>query len=99
MTAYLLLNHVLSFLAPAANLALLLVLLSRIFTRFLTSNKPLAQSVWAQVAISFIVNTLVLTAGLVLFGNDGKMLTYAAMAVAAAVCQWVLLQGWRGWRV
>ena len=96
MSKVFVLGHVLSFLAPAATLALLLVLLSRIFTRFLTSNKPLAQSVWAQVAISFIVNTLVLTAGLVLFGNDGKMLTYAAMAVAAAVCQWVLLQGWRG---
>lgn len=96
MTAYLLLNHVLSFLAPAAILALLLVLTGRIFSRFLTSNKPLAQYLLAQAAIIFIVNVLVLAAGLVWFGNDGKMLTYAAMVVAAAVCQWVLWRSWRG---
>jgi hypothetical protein len=48
-----------------------------------------------QVDIIFIVNVLVLAAGLVLFGNDGKMATYAAMVLASAVCQWVL---WRGWK-
>ena len=95
MTAYLLLNHILNLLAPAASVALLLVLLSRIFSRFLTSKRPLAQSIWVQAAIIFIVNTIVLVAGLVFFGNDGKMATYAAMVLAAAVCQWVL---WRGWQ-
>ena len=96
MTAYLLLDHILNFLAPAAALALLLVLLSQIFSRFLASKKPLTQSIYAQAAIIFIVNVLVLAAGLVLFGNDGKMATYAALVLASAVCQWVL---WRGWRV
>lgn len=96
MTAYLLLDHILNFLAPAAALALLLVLLSRIFSRFLASKKLLTQSIYAQAAIIFIVNVLVLAAGLVLFGNDGKMATYAALVLASAVCQWVL---WRGWRV
>ena len=96
MTAYLLLDHILNFLAPAAALALLVVLLSRIFSRFLASKKPLSQSIYAQAAIIFIVNVLVLAAGLVLFGNDGKMATYAALVLASAVCQWVL---WRGWRV
>ena len=96
MTAYLLLDHILNFLAPAAALALLLVLLGRIFSRFLASKKPLTQSISAQAAIIFIVNVLVLAAGLVLFGNDGKMATYAALVLASAVCQWVL---WRGWRV
>jgi hypothetical protein len=38
---------------------------------------------------------LLLAAGLVLFGNDGKMATYAAMVLVSAVCQWVL---WRGWK-
>ena len=96
MTAYLLLDHILNFLAPAAALALLLVLLSQIFSRFLASKKPLTQSIYAQAAIIFIVNVLVLAAGLMLFGNDGKMATYAALVLASAVCQWVL---WRGWRV
>jgi membrane-bound acyltransferase YfiQ involved in biofilm formation len=95
MTAYLLLNHIVNFLAPAAGVALLLVLFSRVFSRFLASKRPLAQSISAQAAIIFIVNVIVLVAGLVFFGNDGKMATYAAMVLAAAVCQWVL---WRGWR-
>ena len=96
MTAYLLLNHVLNFLAPAAAVALLLVLISRFFSRFLASKMPLAQSIYGEAAIIFIVNVLVLAAGLVLLGNDGKMAAYAAMVLASAVCQWVL---WRGWRV
>ena len=95
MTAYLLLDHILNFLAPAAIMALLLVLSSRFFSRFLASKRPVAQSMHVQVAIIFIVNVLVLAAGLVLFGNDGKMATYAAMVLASAVCQWVL---WRGWK-
>lgn len=96
MTAFLLLDHILNFLAPAAAAALLLVLSSRFFSRFLGSKKPLTQSIYAQAAIIFIVNVLVLAAGLVLLDNDGKMATYAAMVLTSAVCQWVL---WRGWRV
>ena len=95
MTAYLLTDHILNFIAPAAVVALLLVLSSRIFSRFLASKRPFTQSIWAQAAIIFIVNVLVLTVGLVIFGNDGKMATYAAMVVAAAVCQWALFRGWR----
>ena len=95
MTAYLLLDHILNFLAPAAVVALLLVLFGRFFSRFLKSKKPVAQYLWAQAAIVFIVNVLVLSFGLVVFGNDGKMATYAAMVLASAVCQWVL---WRGWK-
>ena len=95
MTAYLLTDHILNFLAPAAVVAVLLVLSSRIFSRFLVSKRAVAQSIWAQAALIFIVNLLVLAAGLVLFGNDGKMATYAAMVVVSSVCQWVL---WRGWK-
>ena len=94
MTAYLLIDHFLNFAAPAAALALLMVLSSRIFGRFLVSKRPLAQSIWAQTAIIFTVNMIVLAAGLVIFGNDGKIATYAALVIASAVCQWVL---WRGW--
>lgn len=91
MTAYLLTDHLLNFMAPALFVALGLVMLARLMGRFFRSKKPLRQSLWAQVAIIFIANMLVLTVGLVFFGNDGKMLTYAALVLCAAVCQGVLL--------
>ena len=95
MTAYLLTNHIFNFMAPAALLALGLVLLARVFSGFFQSKRPVAQSLWLPTAIVFIANLLVLAVGLVFFGNDGKMATYAVMVVVAAVCQWAL---WRGWR-
>lgn len=94
MTAYLLTNHILNFLAPAAFAALTLVLLAQVFGRFLKPKVPVAHTIYAQTAIIFIVNTAILVAGLVLFRNDGKMATYAAMVLGSAVCQWVM---WRGW--
>jgi hypothetical protein len=39
---------------------------------------------------------LVLGAGLWYFGVDGKMATYAGLAVAVASTQWVLCRAWRG---
>ena len=95
MTAYLLLDHILNFIAPAAVVALLLVLAARLFNRCFVSNKSFVQSIWAQAAIIFIVNVFVLVAGLVFFNNDGKMATYAAMVLAAALCQWALFKGWK----
>ena len=94
MTAYLLTNHLLNFAAPALVVALLLVLLARIFSSFFASKRAIAQSIWAQAAIIFIVNLLTMAAGLVFFGNDGKMASYAAMVVAAALTYWVLIRGW-----
>ena len=93
MTAYLLLDHILNFIAPAAIVALMLVLAARLFNRFLVSNRLLVQSIWAQLATIFVVNVFVLVAGLVVFSNDGKMATYAAMVVAAALSQWVMSKG------
>ena len=94
MTAYLLTNHVLNFIAPAAFVALVLVLLARVFSRFFSSKRPPTRGLWSQVAIIFIVNLLVLSAGLVFFGNDAKMPTFAALVLAAGICQWVLSSGW-----
>jgi hypothetical protein len=95
MTAYLLTNHLLNFIAPAACVALLLVLLSRLSLGLFKSKQPLAQAWWAQAAIIFIVGVAISTAGLMVFGRDGKMMTYAALVVGAAVCQWILIRGWR----
>ena len=96
MTAYLLTDHLFNFLAPAAFLALGLVLLARIFGRFFKSKRPMAYGLYTHIAIIFIVNMIVLIAGMVFFGHDAKMMTYAALIVGAAGCQWVL---WRGWAV
>lgn len=95
MSAYLLINHLLNFMAPAALLALLLVVMARLFFGFFRSKKPFVQTWWAQAAIIFVVNVVVLTAGLLFFGHDGKMLTYAALVLGAAFCQWLLLRGWK----
>ena len=90
MTAYLLTNHLLNLIAPAAALAVLLVLLSRIWRLFFQSKGKVAQAFTAWIAIIFIVNVTVLLAGLVVFGHDGKMATYAAMVLAAALALTVL---------
>lgn len=95
MTFYLLTNHLLNLVLPAAAVALLLVLATQLMGGLFRSKMPLAQTWYAQAAIVFVVNVVVLVAGLVFFGHDGKMLTYAAMVAGAAVCQWVLLGAWR----
>ncbi|MCJ7800599.1 MAG: hypothetical protein MUP33_12745 [Polaromonas sp.] len=95
MSAYLLINHVLNFIAPAVLIALLLVFLPRLFFGFFRSKRPFIQSWRAQVAINFAVGVLVLVAGLVLLGRDGKMLTYAALVLATAASQWALLGSWK----
>lgn len=84
-------NHLLNFVAPAFFMALGLALCARIFKQ----KKPGAQSFIAQVAINFILGSLVLLAGLWLFSRDGKMASYAALVGLSALCQWVLSRGWR----
>lgn len=85
------LNHLLNFVAPAAALALLLVLVGGWIG---PQGRP-ALSVWRRFALLFAVGVAVLTAGLVLWGRDGKMLTYAALVLGCASMQWVLSRGWR----
>ena len=85
-------NHLLNFVAPAAAVALGLVLLGRLVGSRSASS---AMSVWLRGAILFALGVAVLAAGLVLWGRDGKMLTYTALVVACATCQWVLVRGWK----
>jgi hypothetical protein len=84
-------NHLLNFFAPAAAVALLVVLLSRFFKQ----NRPITQAIPAQAAINFIVCAAVTMAGLWVFGRDAKMATYLAMVVASGTVQWVLMGLWR----
>lgn len=94
MGIYLLTNHLLNFAAPAAAVALLLAFLTRLGFGLFRTNRPLVQSAWAQAAIVFVASLTILVAGLVVFGRDGKMLTYTALVAGAALCQWVLIRGW-----
>lgn len=95
MTFYLLANHLINLVLPAATVALLLVLATQLMSGLFRSKRPLAHTWHAQAAIVFVANVGVLVAGLVFFGHDGKMLTYAAMVAGAALSQWVVLGAWR----
>lgn len=94
MTAYLLTDHIFNLMAPAAFVAILLVLLTRFFAGFSKSEKTASHNLWVEAAIIFVANLAVLIAGLVIFGNDGKMAAYAAMVLVAATAQWILERGW-----
>jgi len=83
--------HLLHFVAPAFAVALWLVLCSHIFMRQLA--KP--QGWLLPVVINFVVGCLVLASGLILLGDDGRMHTYAALALGCASSQWLLLRSWR----
>ena len=90
MTAYLLFNHLLNFMAPAAVVALLLMIGSRVFGAFFIPKRASAHSFIARTAIIFIVSLVVLAGGLVLFGHDGTVMTYGAMVLAASGTLWAL---------
>jgi len=84
-------NHLLNFVAPAAAMALVLVLAGRLVGAKNASALP----AWQRWMVLFVIGVAVLVAGLVLWGRDGKMLTYAALVVACATAQWVLARGWK----
>ena len=85
------LNHLLNFLAPAIFLAVLLALGARLIWR---GSSPLV-NLWEQMLLNAVLGAVVLGVCLVLWGRDGKMLTYTALVVACATCQWVLVRGWK----
>jgi hypothetical protein len=84
--------HLIGFAAPAVAVAVLVALGARV----IIAGPAAARSWWLQSAINSIVGVLVLAAGLWHFGVDGKMVTYAALVVAVASCQWVTSRAWRG---
>ena len=85
------LNHLLNFLAPAFWMAVAMAVLGRLVLR----GRAAGLGRGMQWLLDFGVCALVLLAGLWLTGRDGKMATYAALVVAIASSQWLLLRGWR----
>lgn len=83
--------HASNFTAPAAFVA---VFTATAATRLLPKNVTLPR--WRSLAVlCFLVNLLVLGAGLVVFGRDGRMATYGAMVAACATLPWALARAWR----
>jgi len=82
-------NHLINFVAPAFAVGFISALLGRLSMRK-AAGTP---SWWLQGAINFIVGVAVLAGGLVYFGRDGKMATYAALVLACASSQWCMVRG------
>jgi hypothetical protein len=83
-------NHWLNFCMPALGLAALMLGVSWLRRR----KTPLRTPYWGQFAMHAALGVAVLVAGLFSFGVDGKMATYAVLAVTAATVQWVLERPW-----
>jgi hypothetical protein len=87
--------HLLGFIAPAAWMAACLVVMGRLIP-LKKAQKPLFARIWIQqFAILLIVGVLILGAGLVVFGRDGKMWSYAALVLGLGAVQWWLGGAWR----
>jgi len=83
--------HLANFFAPALGVGLLASLIAKLLWRRELKGAPwLRLGAWASLC-----GASVLVAGLVVFGHDGKMATYAAIVLASALSQWVLARGWR----
>ena len=79
--------HVANLFLPALGLASLAAAAAKLLWR-----RELAAVAWRRLALpACAASAAVVLAGLVLFGRDGKMATYAAMVVACAVTLW-----WQG---
>ncbi|HVZ43315.1 MAG TPA: hypothetical protein VHA82_05850 [Ramlibacter sp.] len=84
------LDHLANFAAPALAVAVGVALAARL----LGLDRRSGGRWWAPIALDFIAGLVVLAAGLGYFGHDGKMATYAAMAVAVASAQWAVGRSW-----
>jgi hypothetical protein len=80
--------HLLNFAAPALAVAVLVSLVSP----FIYRKRVVARSRYAQAAINFVVGLGTLCTGLLFFGHDGKMATYAALVLAIGASQWWALR-------
>ncbi len=86
------LDHLLNFIAPAVVIGLLVAAIAPMAMKRARPN----HSWLTQSAINSVACGLVLVGGLVIFGHDGKMATYAVMVLACASCQLVAAKAWRG---
>jgi uncharacterized membrane protein len=86
------LDHLLNFVAPAIVVGLLVAAIAPMLVKKARPN----HSWLTQSGINSVACGLVLMGGLVVFGHDGKMATYAVMVLACASSQWFATKAWRG---
>ena len=84
-------RHLLNFLAPALVVAALVALAARLVLP--PAARPRAW--WLAFVLNAAAGAAALAGGLALFGNDGKMATYAALVLAVATTQWLAGRAWR----
>ena len=76
--------HVLNLFAPALGVGLIAAAAAKLLWR-----KELAKASYLRLVLwSFVAGAAVLLAGLVVLGQDGRMLTYGAMVLACASALW-----------
>ena len=81
--------HIANFFAPAVVLGGLAAASTRWLWRRELAGVSMTR-LWLCASVAAALASII---GLVVFGHDGKMLTYGAMVVAAATALW-----WRGFR-
>lgn len=81
------LNHLVNFFVPAVALGAMAAALAKLAWRADLAS----QAWWRMATLAAAANAVVTVAGLVWFGRDGRVATYAAMVLATAITLW-----WRG---
>lgn len=84
MTFFGFLGHLLGLFLPAVGMAVVLMLVPRLWPKTAKGRWTLKTEALTLMGSG----SLVLLTGLVIFGRDGKMLTYAALVVVLGTLAW-----------
>lgn len=88
MTVWLLILHLFNFVLPALAMAALMPW---------AGCWVMGSDAWPmrrRMAVHAVAGVLVLAAGLVVQGHDGKMSTYLVLVLVAATVEWAMHRGW-----
>ncbi len=88
MTFWQLILHLFNFVLPALAMAVLMPWAGRWVMG--SGGAPLRR----RMVIHAVAGVLVLVAGLLVQGHDGRMSTYMALVLVAATVEWALHRGW-----
>jgi hypothetical protein len=81
--------HLANFVAPALGVGMLSAALCKAFWRRGLARTPWFTLAWQSSAAGLVV----LVAGLVITGHDGRLATYAALVIVCAVVPWLKAGG------